>query len=63
MSDAPPPFADPPSPCVRICALDPSGTWCVGCGRTLREIGRWSSLSPDDKRAVLADLPRRMGRA
>jgi predicted Fe-S protein YdhL (DUF1289 family) len=52
--------ADPPSPCVRVCTLDESRTWCTGCGRTLAEIGRWSRLSAAEKRAVLADLPRRM---
>ena len=54
------PKADPPSPCVRICTLDRSRTLCTGCGRTLREIGRWSSMDADEKRAVIADLPRRM---
>ena len=36
------------SPCVRICALDEADV-CVGCGRTLDEIARWSSMSSEDK--------------
>lgn len=27
-----------PSPCVKICTLDPTGAFCVGCGRTPAEI-------------------------
>jgi predicted Fe-S protein YdhL (DUF1289 family) len=32
---------------------------CIGCYRTIREIGGWSSYSDDEKRAVLAQLPGR----
>ena len=27
-----------PSPCVKICTLDPTGAFCIGCGRTPAEI-------------------------
>ena len=33
----------PASPCVSICELDASGQVCVGCGRSLQEIGEWSA--------------------
>jgi hypothetical protein len=26
------------SPCVKICTLDPTGAFCLGCGRTPAEI-------------------------
>lgn len=32
------------------------GPVCAGCGRTLDEIARWSSMGPDEKLAVLARL-------
>jgi uncharacterized protein len=32
------------SPCIDICALDPSGV-CLGCFRSRDEIARWSQLS------------------
>jgi hypothetical protein len=36
---APSPAQSPaPSPCVKICTLDPTGAFCVGCGRTPAEI-------------------------
>ena len=48
------------SPCVNICALDDATGWCVGCGRTLAEIGDWSSKPATERRAILLALPPRM---
>ena len=39
------------SPCVRICTLDDRQI-CVGCGRSLDEIARWSRMTSDERRAV-----------
>ena len=51
-----------PSPCRQLCALDPATRICTGCGRTLDEIARWSSMSDAERAAVaarlsLADVP------
>ena len=43
-----------PSPCNKICAIDPPSGLCSGCRRTLDEIARWGAMSDDEKRAVLA---------
>jgi uncharacterized protein len=51
-----------PSPCVDVCRMDPKTGWCEGCQRTLREIGAWSGLDDDDKRAIWALLPLRRAR-
>jgi predicted Fe-S protein YdhL (DUF1289 family) len=48
------------SPCVRFCTLDPAGEICVGCGRTLDEIGRWLTYTDAERRAIMADLPARL---
>ncbi|HSR73095.1 MAG TPA: DUF1289 domain-containing protein [Kiloniellales bacterium] len=48
-----------PSPCVEICQIDRVSGLCIGCRRTLREIGEWPTLSAEDKRALLAELERR----
>ncbi len=32
---------------------------CVGCGRTLDEIARWSEMTDAERDAVMAELPRR----
>ncbi len=42
----------PPSPCISICRMSDDTTFCVGCWRTLDEIGGWGQRDADDKRAV-----------
>lgn len=48
----------PMSPCISVCVLNEADI-CTGCYRTLDEIVDWPSMSPVDKRAVLANLPAR----
>ena len=43
------------SPCTNVCRMDARGR-CVGCLRTLDEIAGWSTLSDDEKLAVLDAL-------
>jgi len=50
---------DVSSPCVSICALDASGQRCLGCGRTIEEIGAWLTMSEAARRAVMARLAAR----
>jgi len=50
------------SPCVKICQIHPGERICVGCLRSIEEIGTWSLMSAEERRAVLADLPSRAGR-
>lgn len=47
------------SPCVKICMLHPDTGLCVGCSRTGDEIAAWSKMTPEARRAVMADLPDR----
>ncbi|WAC27103.1 DUF1289 domain-containing protein [Ancylobacter sp. SL191] len=49
------------TPCVSICTLDASRQHCTGCGRTLHEIGAWSTMSETERRAVMARLNREAG--
>ncbi|MDP3256038.1 MAG: DUF1289 domain-containing protein [Bosea sp. (in: a-proteobacteria)] len=50
------------SPCVKLCQLDPTTRHCLGCGRSLDEIGRWSSLSEAERRAIMARLAEQTSR-
>ena len=50
------------SPCIKICVIHPEERLCVGCYRTIDEIAQWSRLSPDARRAIMADLPNRAPR-
>jgi len=47
------------SPCVRVCVVHPEARICTGCLRSIDEITRWSKLSPDERRAIMAALPDR----
>ncbi|MDP2008266.1 MAG: DUF1289 domain-containing protein [Rubrivivax sp.] len=47
------------SPCINVCRMDQATGWCVGCLRTLDEIGVWSRLSDAGKQAVWNELAQR----
>lgn len=47
------------SPCKKICVVDPRGQICVGCFRTLDELGRWTLMSKDERLVIKAQLPAR----
>ncbi|HWQ87516.1 DUF1289 domain-containing protein [Brevundimonas sp.] len=50
------------TPCVKLCVVDGASGLCLGCFRTLSEIGGWSGLTPDQRAAIMAELPGRRGR-
>ncbi|GAA6201211.1 DUF1289 domain-containing protein [Aquicoccus sp. SU-CL01552] len=50
------------SPCVQICVVHPEERICTGCLRTLDEIARWSRMAPEERRAVMDELPARAPR-
>jgi predicted Fe-S protein YdhL (DUF1289 family) len=47
-----------PSPCVNICRLNAQGL-CIGCRRTLNEIGEWSLASDARRLEILSALKSR----
>ena len=50
------------SPCVKICVMHPEEGLCTGCLRTRDEIAAWSRLTPEARRAIMAELPSRAPR-
>jgi predicted Fe-S protein YdhL (DUF1289 family) len=44
------------SPCTKICTLDAARAACLGCGRTLDEIARWSGMSEKERQTVIDRL-------
>jgi predicted Fe-S protein YdhL (DUF1289 family) len=48
------------SPCIKVCVLDPRSQHCVGCGRSLAEIERWTAFSAEERRRITAELPARL---
>ena len=49
------------SPCVKICVVHPATRLCTGCLRSIDEIGAWGRMTPEERRAVMAELPSRAG--
>lgn len=47
------------SPCVKLCVVHPEARLCVGCYRSIDEIGAWSRMTPEARRAVMEELPGR----
>lgn len=50
---------DMDSPCISVCVMNETTKMCEGCGRTIAEIASWSRLSPEERRRIMAELPRR----
>ncbi|PUB13217.1 DUF1289 domain-containing protein [Yoonia sediminilitoris] len=49
------------SPCIKICVIHPASRLCTGCLRSIDEIGGWSQMTPEARKAIMADLPNRAG--
>ena len=47
------------SPCVQVCVVHPETRMCIGCNRTIDEIGAWSTMSPQARALVMEALPTR----
>jgi hypothetical protein len=42
------------SPCIKLCSIHPGERICIGCYRSIEEIGSWSQLSPAQRREIMA---------
>ena len=51
------------SPCIEICTLDARSGLCLGCGRTVDEIARWTAMSDAERARVMGELPWRLAAA
>ena len=60
VSSSPQPPRPIATPCVKVCIVDGASGLCLGCFRTLSEIGGWSGLTDEQRAAIIADLPRRV---
>jgi len=48
------------TPCTKVCTVDPVCGLCIGCGRTLAEIGGWTLLTAQERSDIMATLPARL---
>ncbi len=44
------------TPCVKVCKIEPVSGVCIGCRRTLEEIGAWSRLSEPQRLEIMRSL-------
>ena len=44
------------TPCVQVCVVDGQSGLCLGCYRTLPEIGGWSRLTDAERATIMAGL-------
>lgn len=55
------------SPCSGVCTIAGKDTsfadHCLGCGRSLDEIGSWRDLDDDARTTIMTALPGRLRRA
>ena len=42
------------TPCVQVCIVDGQSGLCLGCFRTLSEIGGWAGFSETERAALMA---------
>lgn len=40
----------PDTPCIAICSTSQGDAECKGCGRSFREVQRWTEMTPAEKR-------------
>lgn len=54
------------SPCSGVCTIAGEDTalagHCIGCGRSLEEIGQWRDLDNDTRAKIMTALPGRLRR-
>ena len=48
------------SPCIKTCTLDARSRQCLGCGRSIDEIARWSAMSAAERARVMGELSSRL---
>lgn len=55
------------SPCSGVCTIADENTplagHCIGCGRSLTEIGNWRDLDDNARAKIMSALPGRLRRA
>jgi hypothetical protein len=47
------------TPCINICTLDRASGLCLGCGRTVEEIARWSTMGEAERKRIMTELASR----
>lgn len=47
------------SPCISVCLLDETESFCIGCFRTIIELRDWCIMTAEQKTRVLKEIEER----
>ena len=50
------------TPCIKLCIVDGESGLCMGCFRSLPEVGRWGRMSDDERAEIMSGLADRRSR-
>ena len=50
------------SPCVKLCSIHLTERICIGCLRSIDEIGAWGQMTSEERRTIMEELPSRAPR-
>lgn len=50
------------TPCIKLCIVDGESGLCMGCFRSLPEVGRWGRMSDAERAEIMGGLPERRTR-
>jgi hypothetical protein len=50
------------TPCIQVCVIDGESGLCLGCQRTLAEVGGWSRMTDAERATIMAGLGERRSR-
>jgi len=51
------------TPCIKLCVVDGESGLCMGCFRSLPEIGRWGGMTDDERAEIMGGLAERRVRS
>ncbi|MDC0215472.1 DUF1289 domain-containing protein [Candidatus Pelagibacter sp.] len=47
------------SPCEGICSINKKSNFCIGCGRTIEQISKWSNFNETKKKKIILQIKNR----
>ena len=50
------------TPCIQVCIIVGESGLCLGCHRSLQEVGSWSRLDDEARRTIMGELKARRSR-
>jgi len=42
------------TPCIKVCKVE--GSYCLGCGRSIKQLRRWSKYTDEQRKKIIEEL-------